>query len=94
MLKFYKFADEILAPVPARAAYHRREPGRGWPEDCPPIRAANAFGWDILAARDMVFRQEDGRWSLEAPVDIESDWAYSADDDDEAAGEPMEYQIR
>ena len=89
MLKFFKFADEILAPVPARAAYQRREPGRGWPEDCPPIRAANSFGWDVLASQDMVFRQADGRWSLEAPVDIESDWAYSADDDDEATGEPM-----
>lgn len=89
MLKFYKFAEEILAPVPARATYRRREPGKGWPEECPPIRAANAFGWDVLASKDMVFRQTGGRWSLEAPVDVESDWAYSSTDDDESAGEPM-----
>ncbi len=91
MLKFYKFAADIPAPVPARPAYHRREPGKGWPEDCPPIRAANSFGWDVLAAHDMVFREEDGRWTLEEPVDVESDWAYSLEDEEEsdAVQEPM-----
>lgn len=86
MLKFYKFAEHIPAPVPARAMYHRREPGKGWPEECPPVRAANAFGWDVLAAFDMLFTQADGRWRLEEPVDVESDWAYSTESDGDDEG--------
>ena len=35
-------------------------PGKGWPEECPPIRAANAFGFDLLANFDVTFVQKRG----------------------------------
>ena len=89
MLKFYKFCADVPAPVPARGAYEKRASGRGWPEECPPVRAANAFGWDVLAAHDMVFRQRDERWSIDEAVELESDWLYSPPGSPEAEGEPL-----
>jgi hypothetical protein len=92
MLHFYRFSQAVPAPVPARPAYMKRAPGKGWPEECPPLRAANAFGWDVPAATDMTFRQTNGKWEVEAPVDLESDWAYSAEAGEgaaEAEGTPL-----
>ena len=80
MLHFFKFSADVPAPVPARPVYEKRPPGKGWPEECPPLRAASAFGWDVLAATDMTFRQEGGAWTLADPVDLESDWLYSPAD--------------
>jgi len=78
MLHFYKFAAEVAGPVPAREVYAKREPGRGWPEECPPLRAANAFGWDVPASFEMVFRREDGgAWRLDKEVEVESDWVFT-----------------
>ena len=77
MLHFYKFSDEVPSLVPASETYHQRAPGKGWPEECPPLRAANGFGWDVRAAFDMHFRQEAGEWRLENPKDLESDWSYN-----------------
>ena len=87
MLHFYKFCSDVPAPVPARAVYEKRAQGKGWPEECPPLRAANAFGWDVLAATDMTFRQERGAWTLSDPVDLESDWLFSAGAGEEAGAE-------
>ena len=58
------------------------------------MRAANAFGWDVLSATDMNFRQKDaGNWTLEDPVDFESDWTYAPESEEEGAddgeGEPI-----
>jgi hypothetical protein len=91
MLHFYKFCAEVPAPVPARETYVKRPPGKGWPEECPPLRAANAFGWDVLAATDMVFSAKDGKWELETPADIESDWVYTpaGTESEEAKGAPL-----
>ena len=36
-------------------------PGKGWPEECPPIRAANAFGFDLLANFDVTFIRRSAR---------------------------------
>ena len=80
MLYFFKFRTDVPSPTPARGAYNKRAPGKGWPEDCPPIRAANAFGWDVVATQDMTFRQIEGRWTHENPVDLESDWVFDPDD--------------
>ena len=79
MLRFHKFHPEVPAPVPARETYQRRQSGKGWPEECPPLRAANALGWDVLAATDLVFKQVDGKWSLETPVELETDWHFVPD---------------
>lgn len=78
MLHFYKFSSEVEGPVPAREVYVKRGSGKGWPEECPPIRAASSFGWDVLASFDMVFhREKDGYFRLEKEVEVESDWLYS-----------------
>ena len=55
MLHFFKFRQELFAPEPAKEIYLKRGPGKGWPEECPPIRAANAFGFDLLANFDVTF---------------------------------------
>ena len=89
MLHFYKFSDEVSGPVPSRESYHRRQPGRGWPEECPPLRAANAFGWDILATFDMKFRRGEDGWTLEESHDLESDWLYSGSPEAAGEGSPL-----
>lgn len=79
MLHYFKFRQDLFAPVAAKDVYVKREPGKGWPEHCPPIRAANSFGFDLLANFDVTFIQTKGRWRVEPDVVIESDfhWASS-----------------
>jgi hypothetical protein len=90
MLHYFKFNSALPDPVPAREAYARRAKGRGWPEQCPPLRAANAFGWDVPAACEMVFRKRrGGGWKLEHDVEVESDWAWSPRGADPREGRPL-----
>jgi hypothetical protein len=91
MIHFHKLRQELFAPSPAREAYVKREPGRGWPEECPPIRAANSFGFDLLANFDITFvRARNGAWRVEPDVVIESDFDWAATDD--APGVPLRQQ--
>jgi hypothetical protein len=91
MLHYFKFRQDLFAPQPAREVYVKRGAGKGWPEECPPIRAANAFGFDILANFDVTFvRKRDGGWRVEEDVVIESDFDYSASED--APGRPLSQQ--
>ena len=65
MLRYFKFRQDLFDPAPARDVYVRRPGGgKGWPEHCPPIRAANAFGFDLLANFDVTFirRPRAGGW--------------------------------
>jgi len=79
MLRYFRLSPEVASPVPARETYEKRGPGQGWPEHCPPLRAANAFGWDVPASFDMTFRRRrDGTWEHEDPVDVTSDWTWAA----------------
>ncbi len=88
MLHFYKFRDDLFDPQPGKDVYVKRPTGRGWPEECPPIRAANAFGFDILANFDVSFvRQDDGTWSAEPDIEIASDFDWSATE--ESPGRPL-----
>jgi len=87
MLHFYKFRQSLFAPQPARDAYVKRPAGRGWPEECPPIRAANSLGFDLLANFDLTFVQKRGRWSVEKDVIIESDFDFAAGE--ESRGKPL-----
>ncbi len=81
MLRFFKFRDEFFAPQPAKDVYVKRPEGRGWAEECPPIRAANAFGYDLLANFDVVFlKNPDGTWRSEADVEVSSDFDWSVTD--------------
>ena len=91
MLHFYKFREELFGPVPAAEVYVKRGPGRGWPEECPPIRAANGFGFDLLANFDVTFtRRRDGTWRIEPDTVIESDFDWSPGE--EVAGAPLVQQ--
>src|SRR4051812_50108782 len=61
MLNYFKFRQDLFAPQPGRDVYVKRPAGKGWPEECPPIRAANAFGFDLLANFDLTFVRTRGR---------------------------------
>jgi hypothetical protein len=100
MLWYHKFRQDLFDPVPGRDVYVKRPRvaggGRGWPEECPPIRAASAFGFDLLANFDVAFvRGRQGGWSVVEDVVIDSDFDYVRDEgaaSDEAAGVPLTQQ--
>jgi hypothetical protein len=78
MLHYFKFRHELLAPAAGRDVYVKPGPGRGWPQECPPIRAANAFGFDLLANFDVTFVQRRGGWVAEPDVVVESDFLFAS----------------
>ena len=89
MLHYYKFRQDLFAPQPAKDVYVKRGSGKGWPEECPPIRGANSFGFDLLANFDVTFVQgRGGVWRAEGDVVIESDFDYAASE--ESAGAPLQ----
>ena len=90
MLQYYKFRQELFDPSPAKEVYHKPGKGRGWPEECPPIRAANSFGFDILANFDITFINTRGKWRVEPDVVIESDFNWSSSEESE--GTPLTQQ--
>lgn len=91
MLHYFKFRQDLFDPVPARELYTKPGRGRGWPEECPPLRAANAFGWDVLANFDVTFRKRrDGSWMVEPDVVVTSDFDWAPTDD--APGKPLTQQ--
>jgi len=90
MLHYFKFRQDLFAPQPAKEVYVRRGAGKGWPEECPPIRAANAFGFDLLANFDVTFVRKGSRWDVTKDVVIESDFHYSSTDD--SPGAPLTQQ--
>ncbi len=90
MLHFHKFRQELFAPQPAKDVYIKRPAGRGWPEECPPIRAANAFGFDILANFDITFIQKRGKWSVQKDIVLQSDFDYATAED--SPGKPLAQQ--
>jgi hypothetical protein len=90
MLHYFKFRQDLFDPRPARDVYIKRGKGKGWPEECPPIRAANAFGFDVLANFDLTFVQSRKGWRVEEDIVIDSDFNWSADDD--SAGSPLSQQ--
>ncbi|HEY7088311.1 MAG TPA: hypothetical protein VH518_09500 [Tepidisphaeraceae bacterium] len=90
MLHYFKFRQELFAPAAAREAYVKRGPGRGWPEECPPVRAANSFGFDLLANFDVTFVKTRGAWRVVRDILIESDFDWAATD--ESRGAPLSQQ--
>src|SRR5579862_2714693 len=91
MLHYFKFRQDLLSPLPAKDVYVKRGPGKGWPEECPPLRAANAFGFDLPANFDVTFvRRSDGGWKTAHDVVIESDFDYAHDES--AEGKPLTQQ--
>src|SRR5690348_15920435 len=90
MLHYFKFRQELFAPAPGRDVYVKRAAGKGWPEECPPIRAANAFGFDLLANFEVTFVRSRGSWRVERDVVLQSDFDFAASD--ESAGAPLTQQ--
>jgi len=95
MIHYFKFRQDLFDPQPAKEVYIKRPPGRGWPEQCPPIRAANAFGFDLLANFDITFTRTrgpgaHGRWQVKPDVVIDSDFDYAGSE--EAPGRPLTQQ--
>jgi hypothetical protein len=91
MLHFYKFRQELFAPQPGCEIYHKPGKGKGWPEECPPIRAANSFGFDLLANFDVTFiRTRGNEWRVERDVVIESDFDYASTE--QSQGKPLTQQ--
>ena len=91
MLHYFKFRQELFDPQPAKEVYVKPGPGKGWPEECPPIRAANSFGFDLMANFDVTFvRKRDGSWRVEDDVVITSDFDYAGSE--ESAGAPLTQQ--
>jgi hypothetical protein len=90
MLHYFKFRQDLFDPVPAADVYVKRPPGKGWPEECPPVRGANAFGFDVLANFDVTFVRHRGAWSVKNDLVIESDFDYAATPD--SAGAPLRQQ--
>lgn len=90
MLHYFKFRQDLFDPIPAKDVYIKRGPGRGWPEECPPIRAANGFGFDLLANFDVTFLQERGTWRVQKDIVITSDFDYAPTPD--ADGAPLTQQ--
>jgi hypothetical protein len=94
MLHYFKFRQDLFDPGPAQDIYVKRGAGKGWPEECPPIRAANAFGFDVLANFDVTFVQKAGRWDVMKDVVIHSDFGYQAPGagSDDSPGVPLTQQ--
>lgn len=91
MLHYFKFRQDLFDPVPAKDVYGHVEKGRGRPEECPPIRAGNAFGFDVLANFDVTFRKRrDGTWHAEEPLVVSSDFDWSPSE--EVEGRPLTQQ--
>lgn len=90
MLHYFKFRQDLFSPVPARDVYVKRGAGKGWPEECPPIRAANGFGFDLLANFDLTFARSRGNWRVAKDIVIASDFNYAGDEQSE--GTPLDQQ--
>jgi len=91
MLHYFKFRQDLFAPVPAKEVYVKRGPGKGWPEECPPVRAANSFGFDLLANFDVTFTQKRNKqWTATHDIVIPSDFDYAPNE--ESAGQPLTQQ--
>ncbi len=90
MLHYFKFRQDLFDPAPAKDVYVKRGAGKGWPEECPPIRAANGFGFDLLANFEATFIQHRGRWRVETDHVLESDFDWSGADSE--SGVPLRQQ--
>lgn len=70
-LRYFRYHSDFPHPVPASTAYVRRRPGQGWPEQCPPIQAAQSFGWDVVNPFDIRFVHAEDGWEVASAVEVE-----------------------
>jgi hypothetical protein len=90
MLHYFKFRSDLFPPEPGKDVYVKRGAGKGWPEECPPLRAANAFGFDVLANFDVTFIRGRNGWRTVPDTVIESDFAFAGSED--SPGKPLRQQ--
>jgi len=91
MLHYFKFRQELLSPQPGKEIYLKRGAGKGWPEQCPPIRAANSFGFDLLANFTVTFTRTRDGWKVDPDVVIESDFDYFTSEQEHGAPLTQQY---
>ncbi|CAK0803463.1 unnamed protein product [Prorocentrum cordatum] len=60
-------------PKPAKEIYSSRPTGSGWPEQCPPIKAAQAFGWDVINPLDIEFVYGEDGWEIAEVTEVDGD---------------------
>lgn len=70
-LRYFRYHSDLPHPVPARSSYVARPPGQGWPEQCPPIQAAQAFGWDVINPFTMRFVRGKEGWEIGSAVEVQ-----------------------
>ncbi|CAE7554255.1 unnamed protein product [Symbiodinium natans] len=70
VLRYFRFHSELPHPVPARRSYVERRPGSGWPEQCPPMQAASAFGWDVINPFEIQFDPGKEGWEIHSSVEV------------------------
>jgi hypothetical protein len=90
MLHYFKFRQDLLAPAAALDVYVKPGRGRGWPQECPPLRAACGFGFDLLANFDVTFIQCRGGWVARPDVVLESDFLFASTP--KSPGRPLHQQ--
>jgi hypothetical protein len=91
MIHYFKFRQELFDLEPAKDVYVKRPKGRGWPEECPPVRGANGFGFDVLANFDVTFIKKRGNWSVEEDVVVESDFDWASEPEAEGTSLRQQY---
>lgn len=72
-LRYFRYHSALPHPAPAKQIYRDRESGSGWPEQCPPIKAAQAFGWDVINPFDIEFVYGEDGWGITSAVEVEGD---------------------
>eukprot|EP00439_Symbiodinium_sp_Y106_P032914 s7981_g3.t3 len=70
VLRYFRFHSELPHPVPARRSYVERRQGSGWPEQCPPMQAASAFGWDVINPFEIQFDPGEDGWEIHGSVEV------------------------
>ena len=67
MSPLFQIPPGSLRAASGKDVYIKRGPGKGWPEECPPIRARQRLGFDLLANFDITFiKKPNGDWDVKA----------------------------
>ncbi|CAJ1361358.1 unnamed protein product [Effrenium voratum] len=68
-LRYFRFHSGLPHPAPA-VKRDPPQPGSGWPEQCPPMQAAQTFGWDVINPFEIRFDLGEEGWQLSESVEV------------------------
>ncbi|CAJ1436904.1 unnamed protein product, partial [Effrenium voratum] len=68
-LRYFRFHSGLPHPAPA-VKRDPPQPGSGWPEQCPPMQAAQTFGWDVINPFEIRFDPGEEGWQLSESVEV------------------------